>query len=76
MATARNARNSVAAASSAAASPLLPVLGEGGLFDSFESVANDSLARIREDIGDCKRCKLSKDAQQKLSSASAIRRQS
>jgi uracil-DNA glycosylase len=46
--------------SSAAPSSLLPIVNGAGLFDSFESVANDSLTRIREDIGDCKRCKLHK----------------
>jgi uracil-DNA glycosylase len=44
----------------ASASPFLPIVNETGLFDSFERVANDSLTRIREDIGDCTRCKLHK----------------
>ncbi len=53
-----------AATSASAPSPastLLPIVSDGGLFASFERVANDSLARIREDIGpNCTRCKLHK----------------
>jgi uracil-DNA glycosylase family 4 len=45
---------------SAPASAVLPIVNDSNLFDSFERVANDSLPRIREDIGDCKRCKLHK----------------
>lgn len=40
--------------------PLLPVVGGSGLFESIERIDGDSLIRIREDIGDCKRCKLHK----------------
>ena len=53
MATARNTRTYSTAS-------VLPVVGDGALFDSFQTVANDSLVRIREDIGDCTRCKLHK----------------
>jgi uracil-DNA glycosylase family 4 len=45
---------------SALASAVLPIVSDFNLFDTFERVANDSLPRIREDIGDCKRCKLHK----------------
>ena len=37
---------------------VMPVVPGPSLFKPFESVANDSLERIREDIGDCTRCKL------------------
>jgi uracil-DNA glycosylase len=66
MPTSRTAAKTFAAsaaagvASPSVASSLLPIVSGAGLFDSFESVANDSLSRIREDIGDCKRCKLHK----------------
>jgi uracil-DNA glycosylase family 4 len=38
--------------------PLLPVVKTASLFEANERVADDSLERIRADIGDCKRCKL------------------
>jgi uracil-DNA glycosylase family 4 len=57
---AASASASVAAPAPAPSSVPLPIVSETGLFDSFERVANDSLVRIREDIGDCKRCKLHK----------------
>jgi DNA polymerase len=67
MPTSRTAAKALAASatvstvpSSATASAVLPIVSDSGLFDSFERVANDSLVRIREDIGDCKRCKLHK----------------
>jgi uracil-DNA glycosylase len=67
MPTSRTAVKTFAASASASATPssagaslLLPIVSGAGLFDSFESVANDSLTRVREDIGDCKRCKLHK----------------
>ena len=36
----------------------LPVVAGPSLFESMEKVANDSLLRIREDLGECTRCKL------------------
>ena len=45
-----------------AATPLpvapLPVIKSASLFEAGERVEDDSLERIREDIGDCKRCRL------------------
>ncbi len=41
----------------AAASPL-PIVSGPSLFDATEYIENDSLERIREDIGDCTRCRL------------------
>lgn len=35
-----------------------PVVKSASLFDGGERIENDSLERIREDIGDCKRCRL------------------
>jgi DNA polymerase len=49
------------ASPAAAAAPkvtALPIAHGPSLFETFERVANDSLERIREDIGDCKRCRL------------------
>jgi uracil-DNA glycosylase len=61
MSPARRTREAASAASSpGATSSVLPVVGGSGLFDSFDRVEGDSLTRIREDIGDCKRCKLHK----------------
>jgi DNA polymerase len=37
---------------------VLPIAHGPSLFETFEHVPNDSLERIREDIGDCKRCRL------------------
>jgi uracil-DNA glycosylase len=42
----------------ASAPPPLPVVKGASLFESIERVEGDTLERIREDIGDCKRCKL------------------
>jgi uracil-DNA glycosylase family 4 len=44
---------------SAPASTILPAVAPS-LFESIERIAGDSLPRIREDIGDCTRCKLHK----------------
>jgi DNA polymerase len=38
----------------------LPVLNAVSLFESVDRVENDSLERIREDLGECTRCRLSK----------------
>jgi len=40
--------------------PVLPILQAPSLFDSVERVEGDTLERIREDIGDCTRCRLHK----------------
>jgi uracil-DNA glycosylase len=42
----------------AAAAPLIPNSPGLSLFDAAERVEGDTLSRIREDIGDCTRCKL------------------
>jgi len=39
---------------------VLPIVGDVSLFDPSERVENDSLERIREDLGECTRCRLSK----------------
>lgn len=39
---------------------VLPIVSEVSLFESSERVENDSLERIREDLGECTRCRLSK----------------
>jgi len=38
--------------------PPSPVTKSASLFESGQRIENDSLARISEDIGDCKRCRL------------------
>jgi uracil-DNA glycosylase family 4 len=38
----------------------LPVLGRTSLFEPVERIEGDTLERIREDIGECTRCKLHK----------------
>lgn len=48
--------NSLAQAAPLAAA--LPVVKSASLFESSDRIENDTLERIREDIGDCKRCKL------------------
>jgi len=51
---------SAQAAKTSAASKItvMPIAGGPSLFETYERVANDSLERIREDIGDCTRCRL------------------
>ncbi|HEX4642344.1 MAG TPA: uracil-DNA glycosylase [Candidatus Acidoferrales bacterium] len=39
---------------------VLPVVNEVSLFESVDRVENDFLERIREDLGECTRCRLSK----------------
>jgi DNA polymerase len=46
------------AATSASKVTVLPVAHGPSLFEAFERVPNDTLERIREDIGDCTRCRL------------------
>lgn len=40
--------------------PALPVLSETSLFEAIDRVENDTLERIREDLGECTRCRLHK----------------
>ena len=51
-------RARVAAAAESAMLAGIPVPQEPSLFEAIERVQNDSLERIRADIGDCKRCRL------------------
>ena len=37
---------------------VLPIVNPASLFESIDRVENDSLERIREDLGDCTRCRL------------------
>ena len=39
---------------------VLPVVSESSLFESIDRVENDTLERIREDLGECTRCRLHK----------------
>jgi uracil-DNA glycosylase len=43
-----------------ATAPFVPVAAGASLFDSAERIEGDTLEKIREDIGDCTRCKLHK----------------
>jgi uracil-DNA glycosylase family 4 len=47
-----------ATASSKISLPPLPVVAGPSLFESTEKIADDSLLKIREDLGECTRCKL------------------
>jgi uracil-DNA glycosylase family 4 len=40
--------------------PVLPVLNTPSLFEAADRVAGDTLERIREDLGECTRCRLHK----------------
>ena len=40
--------------------PVLPVVNAPSLFESIDRVENDTLERIREDLGECTRCRLHK----------------
>ncbi len=46
--------------SEAIAAPAFPVIGGSNLFEGMDRVEGDTLAAIREFIGDCTRCKLHK----------------
>jgi DNA polymerase len=48
------------------AAPVIPVIAPSGpsLFDAVSQVQNDTLPKIREEIGDCTRCKLHKGRNQ------------
>jgi uracil-DNA glycosylase len=50
-------RAKLQAATPVPAAPL-PVIKSASLFEEGQRIENDSLERIREDIGDCKRCRL------------------
>jgi DNA polymerase len=39
---------------------VLPIVSDVSLFEATEHIENDSLERIREDLGECTRCRLSK----------------
>jgi uracil-DNA glycosylase len=54
----KSARAAFASAIASASAPPLPVVKGASLFEAVDRVEGDSLERIREDIGDCKRCKL------------------
>jgi len=57
------AQKSVTAARTPPAAPaatILPAAAAPSLFESLDRIADDTLPRIREDIGDCTRCKLHK----------------
>jgi DNA polymerase len=49
-----------AAAVTAGKSSLLPVLTKPSLFEAADKIAGDTLPKIREDLGECTRCKLHK----------------
>jgi uracil-DNA glycosylase family 4 len=49
-----------AAQKPAPASPFVPVAAGASLFEATERIEGDTLEKIREDIGDCTRCKLHK----------------
>lgn len=56
-------QKSVTAAKTLPAAPaaaILPAAAAPSLFESFDRIVDDTLPRIREDIGDCTRCKLHK----------------
>jgi len=38
--------------------PVLPIVNEPSLFEAVDRVENDTLERIREDLGECTRCRL------------------
>lgn len=52
------ARSAVFSAAAAVPAYPLPAMQAPSLFESAERIEGDTLERIREDIGDCKRCRL------------------
>jgi DNA polymerase len=56
--TIKSPSQSAAASSSVSKVTVLPVAHGPSLFEAFERVPNDTLERIRADIGDCTRCRL------------------
>jgi DNA polymerase len=52
----------IASAPLKAAPPVsvLPIVNEASLFEAIDRVENDTLERIREDLGECTRCRLHK----------------
>jgi len=57
VATARTTPSKISASAPAAA-PFIPVERGASLFEASDKIADDSLEKIRADIGDCTRCKL------------------
>jgi uracil-DNA glycosylase len=53
------AKSAIKTSAAAPAATILPAAAPS-LFESIERIAGDTLPRIREDIGDCTRCKLHK----------------
>ncbi len=53
-------RTALAAASLPRKIDVLPVVSGSSLFESVDKIADDSLLKIRTDLGDCTRCKLHK----------------
>jgi len=53
-------RTALAAASLPRKIDVLPVVSGPSLFESVDKIADDSLLKIRTDLGDCTRCKLHK----------------
>lgn len=51
---------SVPAKTAAPAQPVLPVVDGPSLFEAIDRVEGDTLERIRQDLGDCTRCRLHK----------------
>ena len=47
-----------------AAAPILPVVQMPGLFEAADRIEGDTLERIREDLGECTRCRLHKQRNQ------------
>jgi uracil-DNA glycosylase len=47
-------------ARTAPSAPTLPIVHATSLFETIDRVENDTLERIREDLGDCTRCRLHK----------------
>jgi DNA polymerase len=48
----------VKAAPPAPVLPVLPVVNAASLFEAIDRVENDTIERIREDLGECTRCRL------------------
>jgi uracil-DNA glycosylase len=60
VATAANSKTLVPAPKPSPASAILPAAAALSLFEAMDRIEGDTLLRIREDIGDCTRCKLHK----------------
>jgi uracil-DNA glycosylase len=57
---AQHAAPQLARTSTSSGTPSLPLIKTSSFFEQLERVENDTLLRIREDIGDCTRCRLHK----------------